>query len=86
MAQIIWRIEWPEEVRCRLVTFANPTGDITNLDLKMAAEVLGWLVLEGVVPTRWIRVGVCIVNSVTVGWKTRECHKYQEWQTELCAS
>ena len=49
IAPIVWRLEWPQEMRDRLVTFANPSGDITNSDLEMAAEVLGWLVLEAVV-------------------------------------
>ena len=51
MAPIVWRVPWPPEIRARLVTFNNPTGDITNSDLEMAAEVLGWLVLEAVVKT-----------------------------------
>ena len=71
LAPIIWRIKWPDEVRRRIVTLAKPTGDITNSDLEMAAEVLGWLVLEEVVPTRWIHAGVCSENSATVSWKTR---------------
>ena len=58
LAPIVWRIKWPDEVRRRLVTFTTPTGNIANLDLEMAAEVLGWLLLEGVVPTRWIHAGV----------------------------
>ena len=52
LAPIVWRVEWPQEIRDRLVTFDNPGGDITNSDLEMAAELLGWLVLEGLVCTR----------------------------------
>ena len=70
MAPIVWRIKWPDEVRRRLVTFANSTDDITNSDLKMAAEVLVWLVLGGVIPTRWIHAGVFSDNSATVSWQT----------------
>ena len=33
------------------VTYNNPTGNITNSNLKMVADVLGWLVLEAVVST-----------------------------------
>ena len=62
IAPVVWRVEWPQEVRDRLVTFENPAGDITNSDLEMATEVLGWLVLEAVVPTRHAHVGVCSDN------------------------
>lgn len=41
IAPTVWRVQWPKEVVARLVTDANPPGDITNSDLEMAAEVLG---------------------------------------------
>ena len=41
----------------------------------MAAEVLGWLVLKAVVPTRHIPVGVCRDNSPTVAWQMRGASK-----------
>jgi len=47
----VLRVEWPQDTQDRLVTFANPNGDIKNSDLEMAAELLGLLVLEAVVPT-----------------------------------
>ena len=75
MAPIVWRVEWPQDIRDRLVTFANPNGDITNSDLEMAAEVLGWLVLEAVVPTRHVHVGACSDNSPTVAWQMRGASK-----------
>ncbi|KAL7525054.1 hypothetical protein ACHAWF_002174, partial [Thalassiosira exigua] len=72
LAPIVWRFEWPPEVVTRLVTEDNPEGDITNSDLEMAAEVLGWLVLEGCVPVlRWKHVGVWSDNTPTVAWTTR---------------
>ena len=51
MAPIMWQVPWPAKIRARLVSFENPTGDITISDLEMVAEVLGWLVLEAVVST-----------------------------------
>ena len=39
----VWSVEWPQDIRNRLVTQDNPEGDINNSDLEMAAEVLGWL-------------------------------------------
>ena len=50
------------------MTNANPDGDITNSTLEMTAEVLGWLVLEAIVPTRHEYVYVCSDNSVTIAW------------------
>ena len=43
LAKIVCRKKWPDEVQHRLITLANPTGDITNSDIEMAAEVMGWL-------------------------------------------
>ena len=75
LAPIVWRVQWPKEVRDRLVTFENPEGDITNSDLEMAAEVLGLLVLEANVCLRWIHVGCCSDNSATVAWQGRGASK-----------
>jgi hypothetical protein len=75
IAPIVWRVPWPKEVRDRLVTQDNMSGDITNSDLEMAAEILGWLVLEAVVSTRHAHVGMCSDNSATVAWQTRWASK-----------
>ncbi|KAL7533742.1 hypothetical protein ACHAWF_007944 [Thalassiosira exigua] len=76
LAPIVWRFPWPPEVKARLVTEDNPDGDITNSDLEMAAEVLGWLVLEACVPNlRWKHVGVWSDNTPTVAWTTRWASK-----------
>ena len=66
MPPVVWRVEWPQEVKDALVTWNNPTGTITNSDLEMAAELLGWLVLEANVPLRHEHVGLCSDNSATV--------------------
>ena len=68
MAPIVWRVPWSDEVRERLVTFENPTGDITNSDLDMAVELLSWLVLEAIVSTRYTHVGECSDNFATIAW------------------
>ena len=83
LAPIVWRYQWPEEVRARLVTQQNPTGDITNSDLEMAAEVLGWLVLEACVPLKWAHVGVCSDNMPTVAWATRWASKSSQVANRL---
>ena len=75
LAPIVWQVKWAKEVVDRLVTPENPNGDITNSDLEMAAEVLGWLVLEAVVSTRWAHVGICSDNWATVSWQMRGASK-----------
>ena len=41
----------------------------------MAAELLGWIVLEASVDTRHAHVGVCSDNSATVSWQMRGASK-----------
>ncbi len=48
----MWRIEWLEWVRQRLVSSDNPTGDITNSDLELAG---GLIQLEALAQTFDIR-------------------------------
>ncbi|KAL7548503.1 hypothetical protein ACHAWF_011783 [Thalassiosira exigua] len=71
LAPIVWRLRWPPEVVARLVTPTNLEGDITNSDLEMAAEVLGWLVLEANMPLRHAHVGICSDNLATVFWQLK---------------
>ena len=37
---VVWRLEWPQFVRDRLVSTSNPNGDITNSDLELAGGLL----------------------------------------------
>ena len=60
------QVPWPTKVRVRLVNFDNPTGNIKNYDLEMAAEVLSWLVLEALVSTQYIHVGLYSDSLSTV--------------------
>ena len=83
IAPIVWRVKWPREVVDRLVTDKNPAGDITNSDLEMAAEVLGFLVLEASVTTRHSHVGVCSDNSPTVAWQTKGASKRSDAANRL---
>ena len=62
-------------VKDALVTWDNPKGTITSSDLEMAAELLGWLVLEANVPLRHEHVGLCSDNSATVSWQMRGASK-----------
>jgi hypothetical protein len=49
---VVWRIEWPDWVRARLVSADNPNGDITNSDLECAG---GLIQLEALAQTFDIR-------------------------------
>ena len=66
---MVWRLQWPQEIKDALLTWENPKGTITNSDLEMAAELLGWLVLEGNVSLKHEHVGLCSDNSATVSWQ-----------------
>ena len=67
---IVWRLEWPQDIRDYLVTERNPDGDITNSDLEMLDALLGWIVLEAIRCVRLTHVGVYRNNSPTVVWQT----------------
>ncbi len=58
-----------------MVMADNPNGDIKNLDLEMATEVLDWLVLESNVTTRHAHAGAYSDNSPTVAWQMRGASK-----------
>jgi hypothetical protein len=51
LSPIVWRVEWPEDIRNNVVSFDNPSGTITNSDLEMAGMLLHFLVLEHLVPS-----------------------------------
>ena len=68
----VWRVEWPPDIKSRLLTEHNPSGDITNSDLEMVAFLLGWLVLEGlVVCLKLNHIGIGSDNTPTVSWTTK---------------
>jgi hypothetical protein len=37
---LVWRYQWPEEIRCRLITEHNPHGTISISDLELAGGLL----------------------------------------------
>ena len=71
LAPVVWRVEWPQEVKDALMTWETPKGTINNSDLEMVEELLEWLVLEASVPLRHEHVGLCSDNSATVSWQMR---------------
>ena len=74
----MWRLEWPQEIRRRLITPTNPEGDLDINDLEMAGKLLAWLVLEGLVGVENLRfkhVGLFSDNMAAVSWTIRGASK-----------
>jgi hypothetical protein len=69
---VVFRWEWPADIKNNIVLSSNPTGGLTNSDLEMAGLLMLWLVLKGVCPSlREKRVTLFSDNSPTVSWVTR---------------
>ena len=68
---IVWRVEWPEDIRNNVVSFGNPNGTITNSDLEMAGMVLHYVVLEHLVDLRHVHVAAWCDNTPTVSWTNK---------------
>jgi hypothetical protein len=68
---IVWRVEWPEDIRNNVVSFDNPTGTITNSDLEMAGMLLHFLVLEHLVHLKHVHVAAWCDNTPTVSWTNK---------------
>lgn len=63
---VVWRVEWPEEVSIQLVSTTNPSGTINNSDLEMAGILLQWIFLEHIDPTQHRLVLTQCDNTPTV--------------------
>ena len=69
---VVWRVEFPEDIQDDLCTQENPNGSVTMNDLELAGVVLGWLVLEKLVPNlRFKHVGMNCDNSSAVSWSNK---------------
>jgi hypothetical protein len=68
---VVWRVEWPEDIRQSVVSYDNPSGSISNSDLEMAGMVLHYLVLEHLVALRHVHVAAWCDNTPTVSWTNK---------------
>ena len=68
---VVWRLEWPDDVRRNVVSFDNPTGTITNSDLEMAGMLIHYLVLEHLVTLKHVHVAAWCDNTPTVSWTNK---------------
>jgi hypothetical protein len=69
MQPVVWRLPFPCDVFDEVVSFNNPRGRLTNLDLKLAAEVLGVGVILAEAPViKQEPLGMLCDNTPTVSW------------------
>jgi hypothetical protein len=69
MPPLVWRLPFPHDVADEVVSFDNPGGRLTNLDLKLAAEVLGIGVILSEAPViKQEPLGTLCDNTPTVSW------------------
>jgi hypothetical protein len=69
---IVFKWEWPDNIKQNIISLSNRTGTIMNSDLEMVGLVILWLVIEGVCPDlREKCMALFSDNSPTVSWATR---------------
>ena len=49
IALIVWRVEWPDDIKAALITRENSNGTISLSNLEMVGLLLHYLVLEQIV-------------------------------------
>ena len=68
---VIWRVQWPDDIRHSIISFNNPSGSLSNSDLKMTGMLLLYLVLEHLAPLRYTHVAAWCDNTPTVSWTNK---------------
>jgi hypothetical protein len=63
---MLWRSRWPRHISARLVSSSNPTGDITNIELELAASAAQADVLTQAFDVRSHPIHQLSDNSATV--------------------
>ena len=73
---IVFRYEWPDDMKADLVSEDNPNGRITNSDLEMAGLLMLWLVMENIYDVEsGTHVALFSDNQPMVSWLTRMMSK-----------
>lgn len=67
--RLAWR--FPTDIKERLVTWTNPSGDVTNSDLEMAATVLHHDVIATGHGVREVTIGTLHDNTPAVFWNRK---------------
>ena len=68
--QWVWRLEWPQVIQDKFISSSNLNGTISINDLEMAGLLMGWLVLEQIIPEsiQGAHIGLFCDNMSTVAW------------------
>ena len=70
-APVLWRAPFPPDIQARVVSFDNPSGDITNSDLELAGVIAQNDVITQLWDVRHTTIGTRTDNSPAVGWTLR---------------
>ena len=72
-SQWVWRLEWPQDIQDQFMSKNNPQGTISINDLEMAGLLMGWLVLEHIIPEtiQGAHIGLFCDNMSTVAWTNK---------------
>jgi hypothetical protein len=68
---LVWRAPFPRNIQRRLVSFANPNGDITNSDLELAGNLTHFDVLSECVDVAGKTIQSFSDNTPTVFWSRK---------------
>ena len=79
----VWRYEWPDCIREKLVSTKNPKGTITNSDLELAGGVMHIIALEAMVPIEGVNTMLSCDNTPAVYWIKKLCCSSSNIATEL---
>jgi hypothetical protein len=72
----VWRTQFPVDIATEVVSDDNPAGNITNLDLELAAKVFAvGIVLETAPRAKHAPLGMLCDNTPTVSWINRMASK-----------
>ena len=81
---MVFRYEWPDDIKHSIVTRSNRSGSITNSDLEMAGLLVTWLVMETVCEDlREKRIAVFSDNDPTVSWVKRLASRHSVVAAQL---
>lgn len=68
---VLWRAPFPSDIQARVVSYDNPSGDITNSDLELAGVIAQNDVITQLWDVRHTTIGTRTDNSPAVGWTLR---------------
>jgi len=76
MDLLVWKIQFPDDIKNSVVSDKNRTGSITNSDLELAAEVFALAIILRHGPIiKHQALGTLCDNTLTVSWITKMASK-----------